>query len=178
VNFFEVFGLPKRLNIDLQALEKSFYKLSRKYHPDYFGAASEDDKAKALQMTALLNDAYRTLRQPIRRVEYLLNLEGCKPDGSKAPKSFLMEVFEINEQLEEFRHNGASSGQIATLRQQVAGKHRDLMARIDAASHAWDELLAGQAPDAEKVRHLKIMTELMSEFSYIRNLENDLEELQ
>ena len=61
-------------------------------------------------MTALLNDAYRTLRHPVRRVEYLLELEGFKSDGSKVPKSFLMEVFEINEQLEEVKAGAASNG--------------------------------------------------------------------
>src|SRR5688500_14439874 len=87
MNYFEVFGLPKLLNIDLGTLEKQFHELSRKHHPDYFTAGSADEKQQSLQMTALLNDAYRTLRHPLRRVEYLLKLEGYKPDGSKVPQS-------------------------------------------------------------------------------------------
>ena len=103
MDYFKVFSLPRLLNIDLRALEKSFHELSRKYHPDYFSTAPEEEQQQALRMTALLNDAYRTLRHPVRRIEYLLNLEGFKPDGSKVPKSFLMEIFEINEQMEEVK---------------------------------------------------------------------------
>src|SRR5262245_30541672 len=101
MNYFEVFDLPRTLHIDLAALEKSFYELSRRHHPDRHTRSSPDDRRQALQMTALLNDAYRTLKHPVRRIEYLVELEGFKPDGSKVPKSFLMEVFEINERLDE-----------------------------------------------------------------------------
>src|SRR5262245_2091556 len=98
IDYFEVFGLPRALAHDITTLEKTFHDLSRKHHPDYFATAPENEKAQALRMTALLNDAYRTLKSPIQRVEYLLRLEGFKPDGSKVPQSLLMEVFEINEQ--------------------------------------------------------------------------------
>src|SRR5262245_65747594 len=113
MNYFEVFGLPKLLNIDLKSLEKTFHELSRKYHPDYFTTAPAEERQRALQMTAALNDAYRTLRHPVRRVEHLLQIEGFKPDGSKVPKSFLMEVFEIKEQLKEVKAGSASKDQVA-----------------------------------------------------------------
>src|SRR5438094_4825667 len=82
MDYFEVFGLPRLLGIDLTSLEKTFHELSRKYHPDYFSAAPAAEKTKAVRMTALLNDAYRTLRHPVRRVEYLVGLYGHKSDGS------------------------------------------------------------------------------------------------
>ena len=97
MDYFEVFGLPRQLGIDTLALEKKFYELSRKYHPDYFTTASPSEKTQAVRMTALLNDAYRTLRHPVHRVEYLLSLYGFKPDSSKVPQALLIEVFEINE---------------------------------------------------------------------------------
>src|SRR5215467_8568142 len=103
MNYFEVFELPQLLGIDTAMLEKKFHQLSRSYHPDYYTTAPAEEKSRALRMTALLNDAYRTLRHPTRRVEYLLSLHGYKSDGSKVPQSLLLEVFEINEQLEEFR---------------------------------------------------------------------------
>ncbi len=96
MDYFEVFGLPRVLSIDIQDLEKRFHRLSRQSHPDYFAAAPAQEKEQALRMTALLNDAYRTLRHPVHRVEYLLSLAGFKPDGSKVPQALLMEVFEIN----------------------------------------------------------------------------------
>src|SRR5260370_22598662 len=108
MDYFEVCGLPRLLGIDTGALEKTFHELSRKYHPDYFTTASPAEKTQAVRMTALLNDAYRTLRHPVRRVEYLLSVYGFKPDGSKVPQSLLMQVFEINEKLEEVKAGGAS----------------------------------------------------------------------
>ena len=85
-------------------------------------------------MTALLNDAYRTLRHPVRRVEYLLSLEGFKPDGSKVPQSLLMEVFEINEQLEEVKAGTASIEQIDSLRAQIQEKREQFDTELQKAS--------------------------------------------
>jgi molecular chaperone HscB len=176
MNYFDVFGLPKLLNLDLRKLETVFHELSRKYHPDYFTGGTPDDKARALQMTALLNDAYRTLRRPVQRVEYLLELEGFKSDGSKVPKSFLMEVFDINEQLDELRSGAATPAQVEELRAEIQRRSESFTAKIEAATCTWDELVIGNAPDTEKKEQLAKMTEILSEFSYIRNLERDLEE--
>jgi molecular chaperone HscB len=176
VNYFEVFGLPKILNIDLHGLEESFHELSRKFHPDYFATATNAEKATALQMTARLNDAYRTLRHPIRRVEYLLDVEGFKTDGSKVPQAFLMEMFEINEQLDELKDSSGTPAQRDALRKQIQGKSDEFTSRIEAAAKRWDELVTSNSPEAERKRQLSTMAEILSEFSYIRNLERDLEE--
>src|SRR5215510_259830 len=134
MDYFEVFGLPKILGIDLAALEKTFHELSRKYHPDYFSTASPAERTQAVRMTALLNDAYRTLRHPVRRVEYLLGLHGLKSDGSKVPQSLLMEVFEINEQLEEVKAGRASVEEIDSLRAQIQEKRQRFDADLQQAS--------------------------------------------
>lgn len=176
MNYFEVFGLPRILNIDLRKLEKSFHELSRKYHPDVHTMANPAEKQTALQMTALLNDAYRTLRHPIHRVEYLLRSEGFKSDGSKVPKSFLMEVFEINEQLDELKSGPATAAQVEALRGEVQRKSEDFATKIEIAAKEWDELVTRNASEAERKHQLSKMTEILSEFSYIRNLERDLEE--
>src|SRR5262245_13103584 len=147
MDYFEVFGLPKILGIDLAALEKTFYELSRKYHPDYFSTASPAEKTQAVRMTALVNDAYRTLRHPVRRVEYLLNLYGFKPDGSKVPQALLMEVFEINEQLEEVKAGRASVEEIDSLRAQIKEKRERFDAELQEASLAWDDLVKGGASE-------------------------------
>jgi molecular chaperone HscB len=81
-DYFSVFGLTPRLSIDLSALEQEFYRLSRKLHPDRFARASENEKQWSLADTALLNDAYRTLKDPLRRTEYVLKLEGASLDES------------------------------------------------------------------------------------------------
>src|SRR5215467_10335019 len=141
MDYFEVFGLPRTLGIDLAALEKTFHDLSRKYHPDYFTTAPPAEKTKAVRMTALLNDAYRTLRNPIRRVEYLLSLYGLKSDGSKVPQSLLMEVFEINEQLEEVKAGRASVEETDSLRAQIKEKRERFDKELQQAGTKWDELV-------------------------------------
>jgi molecular chaperone HscB len=175
MDYFEVFGLSRALAIDPAALEKIFHELSRRYHPDYFTAASEADRVQALRMTALINDAYRTLRNPIRRVEYLLGLEGFKSDGSKVPQALLMEVFEINEQLEEVKAGTASIEQIDSLRAQIREKREQFDAELQKASDEWDMLLKTGAPEPKLKEQLKKLTEIVSESSYIRNLEHELE---
>jgi len=175
VNYFEVFDLPKILGIDPGVLEKKFHELSRNFHPDYFTTGSSEDQQKALAMTSLLNDAYRTLRHPVRRVEYLLELEGFKSDGSKVPKSFLMEMFEINEQVEEVKSGSASPEQIAAVRSDIENRAARFETQIEKASAEWDRLVSSHAPDSELKTQLSKLTEILSESSYIRNLERDLE---
>src|SRR6187431_1926343 len=170
MDYFEVFGLPKILGLDLEALEKTFHELSRKYHPDYFSTGSAAEKTQAVRMTALVNDAYRTLRHPVRRVEYLLSLFGFKADGSKVPKSFLMEVFEINEQLEEVKAGNASTEQIAALKREIEERAAAFESQLKAASKEWDSLIESNAAEAQLKPQLVKLTEILSESSYIRNL--------
>src|ERR1700761_4360571 len=103
-NYFEFFDLPQNLAIDLRDLEKRFYDLSRKYHPDVNARKGPAERAEAEEATAILNDAYRTLRDPIKRAMYLLKLEGFDigEQGTKdVPPELLEEMFELNMALEE-----------------------------------------------------------------------------
>jgi molecular chaperone HscB len=178
MNYFEVFELKALLGIDLKALERKFHDLSRQYHPDYFTTASADEKSRALRMTALLNDAYRTLRHPTRRVEYLLSIYGLKADGSKVPQALLMEVFEINEQLEELKMSDkASPQQFESIRKEIEEKRDKFDRQLDEASQNWDKLLSSGAPEADLKKHLSRIAEILSESSYIHNLEEELESL-
>src|SRR5262245_35628243 len=141
MDYFEVFGLPRILGIDLAALEKTFHELSRQSHPDYFSTASASEKAQSVRKTALLNDAYRTLRDHIQRVEYLLGLYGFKADGSKVPPGLLLEVFEINEQLAEVKAGRANVEEIDSLRAQIKEKRERFDAELQKASVDWDRLV-------------------------------------
>src|SRR5215468_5167668 len=154
MDYFEVFGLPRVLGIDIAPLEKTFHELSRKYHPDYFAAAPPAQKTQAVRMTALLNDAYRTLKHPVRRVEYLMSLYGFKPDGSKVPQALLMEVFEINEQLEEVKAGRASIEEIDSLRAQIKEKRERFDKELEKTSLDWDDLVREGAAEAVRKEHL------------------------
>src|SRR5258706_7305513 len=120
VDYFTFFGFPRKLNLDTAALEKEFYALSRRLHPDMSAQAESKEREWSLQQSSLLNDAYRTLKDPIKRTEYLLRLEGVElEEQSKqateqarstgqmkkqiVPPDLLEEVFELNMQLEELR---------------------------------------------------------------------------
>ncbi|HVG27268.1 MAG TPA: Fe-S protein assembly co-chaperone HscB, partial [Acidobacteriaceae bacterium] len=119
-NYFTQFGLPRHLHIDTAALEKAFYAQSRRLHPDRFAARPPAEQQAALAASSQLNDAYRILRDPIARTEYLLALEGIQleeqsraaTDAARAagtekkqvaPPDLLEEAFELNMQLEEMR---------------------------------------------------------------------------
>jgi molecular chaperone HscB len=111
-DYFSVFGLEPRLNLDLAALEHEFHRLSRKVHPDRFVRATENERQWSLADTALLNDAYRALKDPLQRTRYLLKLVGAetgdehgkdRKDASRVPADLLEEVFDLNMQLEEMR---------------------------------------------------------------------------
>src|ERR1700749_3655723 len=120
VDYFTFFGLPRKLNLDVEALDTDFYLLSRKLHPDLNARAGTQEQEWSLQQSSLLNDAHRTLKDPIKRTQYLLKLEGVElEEQSKSatekarsmgetkkqivPPDLLEEVFELNMQLEELR---------------------------------------------------------------------------
>ena len=111
-NFYEFFGIDRKLTLDNAALQKRFYELSRNWHPDRFTRKSPDEQAQALEATAILNDGYRTLRDPVKRAEYLLTEEGF-PIGEQrskdVPPELLEEVFELNMMLEELRRGDDSA---------------------------------------------------------------------
>jgi molecular chaperone HscB len=105
--YFELFGLAPKLSLDVRDLERRFYALSRKLHPDRFLRATPAEREQSNQASALLNDAYRTLRNPVTRAEYMLKRSGLEAAESKqAPPELLEEVFELNELLEEVTRGG------------------------------------------------------------------------
>src|SRR6266852_58501 len=81
VDYFALFEMPRKLCIELDALEQKFLQLSWKLHPDNFVNASEQERELSLKRSSELNDAYRTLREPVARVEYLLGIEGARKEG-------------------------------------------------------------------------------------------------
>jgi len=108
MKFYQALGLEPKLALDLADLQKRFYERSRQWHPDRFSRADREEQQKALDMTAVLNDAFRTLRDPVGRAEYFLEESGIPP-SKKAPPELLEEVFELNMALEELRDGDDSA---------------------------------------------------------------------
>src|SRR4029077_6851095 len=118
-DYFVFFGWPQKLTIDPVLLEEQFHKLSWKLHPDNFVRASEEERNLSLDRSSQLNDAYRTLRDPITRIEYLLLRLGLRKEGAtkqQAPPELLEEVFELNESLDELREARLEGGDVEALR--------------------------------------------------------------
>jgi molecular chaperone HscB len=182
MKYFELFGLAPRLNVDAHDLERRFHDLSRQHHPDFHTSQSPEKRADALETTALLNDAYRTLREPTRRAEYLVRSEGCKVDGSKVPQEMLMEVFEINEGLDDLRTAkqagrdvGSHLEAVEAFRRQVTAKREAYDEELTEAFTTWDGLLDADAPEDRRRQHLERLADILSQASYIRNLERELD---
>jgi molecular chaperone HscB len=202
VDYFTFFGLPPKLNLNVVALEKDFYELSRKLHPDLNARAGSQEQEWSLEQSSLLNDAYRTLRDPIKRTEYLLHLEGISlEEQSKSateqaratgevkkqivPPDLLEEVFELNMQLEELRMNKKMGEDDPNLSKEIAGHKVALEAKHDALCQElqkywteWDSLIernhGSKAPAEERAHITANMVDVLNRRNYIRNLVRDV----
>ncbi len=179
-SYFAFFGLPQKLTIEPASLEGQFHMLSWKLHPDNFVRAGELERTLSLQRSSQLNDAYRTLRDPIARVEYLLEHLGVRKEGTtkqQAPPELLEEVFELNESLDELRDARAAGGDVAALqgRLEVAQQNfqedlDDLDTDLAALGRDWDAAVDFGGEDAKKTALLARMNEVLNRRAYIRNL--------
>jgi molecular chaperone HscB len=201
VDYFSFFGLPPKLNLDVAALEKDFYDLSRKLHPDLSARSSTQEQEWSLEQSSLLNDAYRTLRDPIKRTQYLLKLEGVElEEQSKAateharatgeakkqivPPDLLEEVFELNMQLEELRMNRkmgeedpSLSAEIAKHKVALESKYEALLQELQSYWSEWDALAEKNPAGSSQVAQQQItrkMVDVLNRRNYIRNLVRDV----
>jgi molecular chaperone HscB len=169
MDYFEFLELPRNLAIDAKDLEKRFYALSRKLHPDLFARRSQAERDQAEESTAVLNDAYRNLRDPITRAEYLLKLEGFdigEQTTKDVPPELLEEVFELNMALEEF-HAGAEADapQLESARRKFEAMRGDIDAELRQKFAQWDSTRNREALTAVRVilNRRKYITNLISQ---------------
>jgi molecular chaperone HscB len=178
VDYFAIFGLPRKLWIEMNGLEQRFLQLSWKLHPDNFANAPEEERDLSLKRSSELNDAYRTLRDPVGRVEYLLAIEGARKEGEhkqKAPPELLEEVFELNESLDELREAKASGSDLAALKSRLESAEKNFQeklgevdAQLQVAAREWDAALQGDSAKRKKI--MARLNDLLNRRSYIRNL--------
>jgi molecular chaperone HscB len=179
MNYFEIFGLGRRLGIDGDALQRRFYELSRRTHPDFHAAAPPAEQARALEVSARLNAAYRTLRDPIARIDYLIRLEEGREtkEGAvvkpSAPPELLEEMFEIQEALAEAKVGGldeATRKSLAAQRERLLSRSREEEARLAGSlTAAWDA-----AGAAERPRLLAALKQGLATRAYLRTVVDDL----
>jgi molecular chaperone HscB len=200
VDYFTFFALPRKLNLDVALLEREFYELSRKLHPDLSARADKREQEWSLEQSSLLNDAYRTLKDPIKRTEYLLRLEGVElEEQSKSatekaratgemkkqvvPPDLLEEVFELNLQLEELRaqrklgeDDPALIEEVGRQKLELEEKNESLSEELKKYWHDWDRLPDGASEESRRKVRDK-MVDLLNRRSYIRNLVRDVSEV-
>ncbi len=192
MDFFTNFSLPRKLQLDLSILEKSFYAQSRKLHPDRFAAKPQAEQDAALAASSTLNDAYRTLRDPIARTEYLLSLEGiqleeqsraatdlAKSTGTEkkqvAPPDLLEEAFELNMALEEMRLDPDPNTRkdLEAAREKFSAMLAESQTQLESLWSQWDAAIDNN-DEAAKDTAKQAMVALLNRRSYIRNLVRDV----
>jgi molecular chaperone HscB len=197
MDYFSFFDLPRKLALDVVALEKQFYVLSRRLHPDRFASKPVAEQEAALAQSSLLNDAYRTLKDPISRTQYLLSLEGVEleeqskaaTDAARAsgeqkkqivPPELLEEVFELNMQLQEMRAANQMGEDEPELRRDLMtakdtfdAKMVETQAELEELWSVWD-FGVDAGDEAAKTRAKDAMVVLLNKRSYLRNLVRDV----
>ncbi len=189
-DYFAFLGLPHLLQIDAADLEHRFRDLSRRFHPDFFYNSAPGERLASLQRASYLNDAYRTLKNPVSRIEYLLSLEGFAPTrtpgaAAKVPAGLLEEVFALNEELDAIGAARAQGVDPAKLRARLQEARRPLEARrtvherhLSEMAARWDALLAAGAPEGERRATLEALRERILERNYLNNLLASIEREQ
>jgi molecular chaperone HscB len=172
--FFTFFGYPDRLSLDGAELQKRFYELSRQLHPDRFTGRSAREREYSLEATAILNDAYRTLRDPVKRAEYLLTTRGlavAEQRSKNVPPELLEEVFELNMALEEMRGGDENARpQLESARQRFSGMLADIDGEMEHQFRAFDQTDEdGRRPILQRLRAM------LDRRRYIENLLREVE---
>jgi molecular chaperone HscB len=197
-DFFAIFSLPRHLQLDLAALENAFYAQSRKLHPDRFAARPQAEQEAALEASSLLNDAYRTLKDPILRTQYVLSLEGVElEEQSKSateaarvsgtekkqliPPELLEEVFELNMQLTEMKAAKQFGDEAdPDLRRDLEAAAKTFDARMAETERELQQLwtrwdVAVDSQDETQRESVKdALVALLNKRSYLRNLVRDV----
>lgn len=205
-DYFSFFGLPYRLNLNVPQLEREFYSLSRHLHPDINAIRTLQEQEWSLQQSSSLNDAYRTLKDPIARTEYLLRLQGVHLEEQSTaateearrtgrtkkqvvPPDLLEEVFELNMQLEEARMNKkmgepdrSLGAELRDHKKHLQDKYDGMMQDLCGAWNAWDALVdraeqGGAVLEEDRTAVLERMLGILNRRNYVRNLLRDVDEV-
>jgi molecular chaperone HscB len=181
-DYFTVFSLPRKLGVDVEALQRRFYELSRLHHPDFHQGADAERQAEALERSALVNRAYRALRDPLARVEYLIALEEGRDgreggtDKPRAPRELLQEMLEVQEALEEAKAEGLDGEAAGRLRQERARlqqRHAAEAAAVVERAGDWDRLV-DEGGDRTALREW--FKQRLATRAYLRTVIDDLNE--
>ncbi len=180
-DYFQVLDVPRRLCLDADFLQRRYYELHRRLHPDLYQTKPQAARQASLRNTAALNRAYRTLRDPVDRGLYWLTLhdESLGANNNRVPPDLAALVFELQEQLEELRAARRSNGHqrlitaIGDARAELLERQDALLERLTANFARWD---GAQDDPATLNRDLKaILSALAYLGTLIRDVDRELE---
>jgi molecular chaperone HscB len=171
-DLFTVLGLPRRLTVTRDELERRYLEASRAVHPDRHQTADARTRDLSLAASAVVNTAYRTLRDPVERGRYWLELNGeaLGRDNNSVPPALAELVFETQEALESFRSGGASRDSVAATHETLAERLRAEVRELEARYVAWDAADAAAAPVLAELKRR------LSEIAYLGTLVEDVDE--
>lgn len=175
-NYYDFFGLERKLSVDTEALQKRFYELSRQWHPDRFTRKAANEQAQALEATSILNDGFRTLRDPVKRAEYLLTEEGfpiAEQRSKDVPPELLEEVFELNMALEEVKSGDDSARpQLEQAKQNFSSMQEEIDRTLGNLFEKYD---AAEAHSDTAKQALQEIRGVLNRRRYIENLIRDVD---
>lgn len=179
VDYFTLLGLPRQPAVKETELAKRYYELSRRLHPDLFQTGTKQEKEASLQNTAILNRAYRTLRDTVQRGQYWLELHGERlgKDNNRVPPKLAALVFDIQEKLDEIRES-RRNGNVTAGQAELAEMSNDLEGQLSQLRGALDQNLArwGEAHEQKDFSLLLVsLKNTLSEIAYLRTLLRDVE---
>jgi molecular chaperone HscB len=165
-DYFEILGISRGLNLSVDDLQQRYYRLSRELHPDRFMNRPQAEQQRALDMSSALNDARRTLQDPIKRANYFLSLEGFDIGEQKSkdvPPELLEEVFELNMALEEMRSGDDSARpQLEQAEANFSGMMTNIDTQLQSLFEQYD-----RAPQRETLAEIR---GVLNRRKYIQNL--------
>jgi molecular chaperone HscB len=174
-DYYRFFSLPKTLAIDDEALQQTFYQMSRLLHPDRYGRRAERERTYSLEATAILNDGYRILKDPVRRAEYVLRENGFQVGeqrSNEVPPELLEEVFELNMMLDDLK---AGDDDVIPQLEEARDRFLAMLDSID--SELDDEFRSHDAASADDARMASLIAirGILHRRRYIRNLVDEVD---
>lgn len=169
MDYFTLFGLPIRYNVDGSLLASRYQDLQRQFHPDRFAASPERERMMALQQAATINNAYQALKHPLKRAEYMLSLHGFDLSNEQHTlhdTEFLMEQMELREELDEIERRPDAETVLAAFAQRLKGmtRQRSEQMQRELDEESWQDA-------ADTVRKLRFFDRLQQQ---VEQLEEQL----